>query len=111
MKWQRPPHGSEGDAAPNPNQRPSPRTIEERHSHASDLSLADRTALIECGKTNGLHKDKGVWRGSSDGKPISGNTVANLGRDGLMIVTKAERLGSARLTERGERLRDVVHGT
>jgi hypothetical protein len=59
-------------------------------------------ALIECCNNCGLYKQNGVWLGSSGGKPISGNTVANFGRDGLMTVTKNNQSGSARLTERGE---------
>jgi hypothetical protein len=86
---------------PNFNQRPS-RTVQESRAPISSLSPTDRTALIECCNNYGLYKQKGVWLGSSGGKPISGNTVANLGRDGLLTVTKNNQLGSARLTERGE---------
>ena len=93
-------HGSEGDV-PNLNQRLS-RIVNERRAPISSLSPTDRTALIECCNNCGLYKQNGVWLGSSGGKPISGNTVANLGRDGLMTVTKNNQLGSARLTERGK---------
>lgn len=60
--------------------------------------------MIECYNHGGLQKYKGHWYGSLDGKPISGNTVANLGRDGLFAVTKDNRAGSASLTERGQRI-------
>ena len=66
------------------------------------LSATERTALIECRNHGQLQKQNGFWRGSSDGKRITGTTVANLGRDGLLTVTKNNRTGSARLTERGE---------
>jgi hypothetical protein len=68
----------------------------------SILSPTERTALAECGKSGGLYKQSGVWRGSSVGTPINGNTIANLARCGLLIVTKKGRLGSAKLTDRGE---------
>ena len=71
---------------------------------ASILSRTERTALTECRKTGGLHKQKGVWRGSSVGTAVNGNTVANLAREGLLNVEKNGRLGSATLTDRGERL-------
>jgi hypothetical protein len=66
------------------------------------LSATDRMALIECLRNNALQKNNGFWHGSPGCKPISGNTVANLGRDGLMTVTKNHEYGSARLTERGQ---------
>ena len=93
-------HGSEDDA-PIPKQR-LPLGLNELRASVPLLSTTDRWALIECFKNGALQKHKGFWHGSPDGKPISGNTVANLGRDGLMAVTKNNRVGSARLTERGE---------
>src|SRR5438105_4149974 len=42
------------------------------------LSPVERTAIAECFNNNGLHKQNGCWRGPSNGKPISGLTVANL---------------------------------
>ena len=60
--------------------------------------------MIECFNHGGLQKYKGRWYGSLDGVPISGNTVANLGRDGLLVITKDQQAGSASLTERGERV-------
>jgi predicted transcriptional regulator len=59
--------------------------------------------VTECGKTGSLNKQNGVWRGSSVGTAVNGNTIANLARDGLLIVQKNGRLGSATLTARGER--------
>jgi hypothetical protein len=53
-------------------------------------------------KNGELQKHKGVWRGSIEGEPVHGNTVANLCRDGLFVATKGKQSGSARLTERGE---------
>jgi hypothetical protein len=74
------------------NKRPAPISI---------LSSARRTALIECLNNNGLHKQKGCWRGSSDGKRVSGSTVADLSRDGMLSVTTNRLSGSAQLTDRG----------
>jgi hypothetical protein len=67
------------------------------------LSLAKRTAMIECFNNNdGLHKRKGCWCGAREGKHISGVTVADLRRDGMFSVVTNRSLGSARLTERGQ---------
>ena len=93
-------HGSEDDEF-NPKQLP-PLTLDKGRAPVSLLSTTDRTALIECLKHGALQKHKGFWHGSPGCKPISGNTVANLSRDGLLAVTKYDRYGSARLTERGK---------
>src|SRR3954453_682922 len=77
----------------------------------SALSTTDRAALIECLKGGGLQKREGFWHGSPGGKPISGNTVANLGRGGLLAVTKKARHGSAALTEHGERVVRTLMGS
>ena len=47
------------------------------------------------------------------GKPISGSTIADLARDGMLALTTINRLASAQLTERGKwfawtLLRDAV---
>jgi hypothetical protein len=76
--------------------------VKESRAPISSLSPTGRTALIECSNNSGLYREKGVWLGSSGGDPISGNTVANLGRDGLLTVTKNSQVGSAQLTERGK---------
>src|SRR5438477_8908905 len=65
------------------------------------LSTARRNALIACFNAGGLHKKDGAWHGSSGGMALSGVTIADLARDGLLMVTKTHRLGSAQLTERG----------
>src|SRR5207253_1057432 len=66
------------------------------------LSTAKRTALIECFNNSGLYKQNGSWRGLPDSMRISGCTVADLGRDGLLLVIMNGRCaGSAQLTERG----------
>ena len=65
------------------------------------LSSAKRNALVACFNANGLQKKDGAWHGPPDGKPVSGVTVADLARDGMLTVTTDHRLGSARLTERG----------
>jgi hypothetical protein len=63
------------------------------------LSAAKRNALVACLAAGGLHKKHGAWHGVADGKPVSGVTVADLARDGML--TTDHRLGAARLTERG----------
>ena len=65
------------------------------------LSAAKRNALVACFNGSGLHKKDGAWHGPAEGKPVSGVTVADLARDGMLTVTTDHRLGSARLTERG----------
>ena len=66
------------------------------------LSLAKRTALIECFNNNGLNKRSGSWWGAPEGKHISGVTVADLARDGMFSVERNLPHGSALLTERGQ---------
>jgi len=65
------------------------------------LSAAQRNALLACFTASGLHKKDGAWHGPADGKPVSGVTVADLARDGMLTLNTDRRLGSARLTERG----------
>jgi hypothetical protein len=65
------------------------------------LSAAKRSALVACFNANGLHKKDGAWHGVPDGKRVSGVTVADLARDGMLTLTTDHGLGSARLTERG----------
>ena len=66
------------------------------------LSPTKRTAVIECFNSSGLHKRRGYWWGTPEGKHISGVTVADLARDGIFFVVKNLRHSSARLTERGQ---------
>jgi hypothetical protein len=65
------------------------------------LSTAKRNALVACFNGSGLRKKDGAWHGPADGKPVSGVTVADLARDGMLTLTTDHRLCSARLTERG----------
>ena len=65
------------------------------------LSPAKRNALVACFNAGGLHKRDGAWHGLLGGKPVSGMTTADLARDGMLTVTTNHRIGSARLTERG----------
>jgi len=65
------------------------------------LSTAKRNALLACLSGNGLHKKNGAWHGPPHEKPVSGVTVADLARDGMLALTTDHRLCSARLTERG----------
>jgi hypothetical protein len=66
------------------------------------LSPAKRAALMACLNGSGtLHKQRGVWTPDSGAMRISGTTVADLGRDGLLTLTVLGRHASARLTVRG----------
>jgi hypothetical protein len=65
------------------------------------LSTAKRNALLTCFNASGLHKKDGAWHGIPGGKPVSGVTVADLTRDGMLTLTTDHGLASARLTERG----------
>jgi hypothetical protein len=85
------------DLKPHPPLAPDERRAPVRH-----LSPTHQWALIACFNSGGLEKQNGSWRGTQEDKPINGNTVANLSRDGLLAVTKVKQAGSARLTERGE---------
>jgi hypothetical protein len=90
------PHGSGEARAPTLPLVPSePRAL------IAILSAAKRNALLACLTANGLHKKAGAWHGLADGKPVSGVTVADLARDGMLTLTTDHRLASARLTERG----------
>ena len=69
------------------------------------LSSAKRAALIACLNGGSLHKRCGVWTApyaSTGEKPISGATVADLRRDGMLTLTVLRGSASARLTARGD---------
>jgi hypothetical protein len=68
------------------------------------LSAAKRAALIACLNGGSLHKRCGVWTApcaSTGEKPVSGATVAVLGRDGMLTLIVLGGSASARLTVRG----------
>jgi hypothetical protein len=68
------------------------------------LSPAKRAALTACLNGGTLHKRRGVWTApsaSARDKPISGGTVADLGRDGMLTLSVLHGSASARLTARG----------
>ena len=73
-----------------------------RRAPVAVLSPTKRTAVIECFNNSRLHKGRGYWWGTPEGKHISGVTVADLARDGIFSVFINLRHGSARLTERGQ---------
>jgi hypothetical protein len=74
---------------------------DERRAPIIALSLAKRNALIACLNAEGLHKKDGAWHGPLNGKPVSGVTVADLSRDGMLTLTVDHHVGSARLTKLG----------
>jgi hypothetical protein len=70
------------------------------------LSPAKLAALTTCLNGGGiLHKRSGVWNASSASagdKPISGVTVADPGRDGMLTRSMLRGTASAQLTTRGD---------
>src|SRR5258708_29625328 len=77
---------------------------DESRAPIAGLSPAKRAALIACFNGGSLHKRDGAWRASSasaDDKPVSGVTVADLGRDGMLVLSILHGSASARLTTRG----------
>jgi len=67
----------------------------------TSLSTAKRRALLTCLNASGLRKKAGAWHGAENAKPISGVTVADLARDGMLTLIWDQRPYSAQLTERG----------
>lgn len=69
------------------------------------LTRAKRAALVTCLHGGGtLYKQRGVWVPSpidASEQRISGITVADLGRDGMLALRIEGRRASARLTARG----------
>jgi hypothetical protein len=77
---------------------------DERRAPTAILSSAKRAALIACLNGGSLHRRRGVWTAPSTSvgdKPISGATVADLGRDGMLTLSVLHGGASARLTARG----------
>lgn len=76
----------------------------ERRAPTAILSSAKLAALTACLNSGMLYKRSGVWTAPSartSDKPISGVTVADLGRDGMLTLTMLRGGASARLTTRG----------
>jgi len=68
------------------------------------LSPSKCKALIACLEGGTLHRHCGAWipaTNSSGEKRISGITVADLARDGMLTIDKFGKSASARLTVRG----------
>ena len=77
---------------------------DESRAPTAILSSAKRAALIACLNGGSLHKRCGVWTAPSASvgdKPISGVTVADLGRDGMLTLSILRESAHARLTARG----------
>jgi hypothetical protein len=77
-------------------------TLDEPADQIGALSPARRKALIACFNAGGLYKSDGAWHGPAGGRPLSGTTVADLARDGMLTVRRDRQLGAAQLTERGQ---------
>jgi hypothetical protein len=68
------------------------------------LTPAQRKALLVCLEAGTIHRQAGAWAPASCNgtEPrISGITVADLARDGLLIIDAVGKSRSARLTMRG----------
>jgi hypothetical protein len=77
-------------------------STDEPRAPTAVLSPAKRAALIACLNGGIIHKRCGFWIApSATAKPISGVTVADLGRDGMLTLTMLHGSASARLTTRG----------
>ena len=77
---------------------------DERRVPTAILSSAKRAALIACLNGGSLHKQRGVWSpplANVGDKAISGVTVADLGRDGMLTLSTLRESAHARLTPRG----------
>ena len=77
---------------------------DERRAPTAILSSAKRAALIACLNGGSLHKQRGVWSpplANVGDKAISGVTVADLGRDGMLTLSTLRESAHARLTPRG----------
>jgi hypothetical protein len=77
---------------------------DERRAPTAVLSSAKRAALVACLNGGSLHRQCGVWTAPSASvgdRPISGATVADLGRDGMLTLSVLHGSASARLTTRG----------
>jgi hypothetical protein len=73
----------------------------QQHAPVAILSAAKRRALLACLDSGGLRKKAGAWHGPEKAKPISGVTVADLARDGMLTLITEHQTCSAQLTERG----------
>lgn len=77
---------------------------DESRAPTASLSPAKRAALVACFNGGSLHKRSGVWTkpfASACDKPVSGATVADLGRDGMFVLSRLQESASARLTTLG----------
>jgi hypothetical protein len=77
---------------------------DESRAPTASLSPAKWAALIACFNGGSLHKRDGAWTAlsaSTFDKPVSGVTVADLGRDGMLTLSMLHGSASARLTTRG----------
>jgi hypothetical protein len=75
-----------------------------RHDDFPDLSVIKQWALILCLEGDGtLHKRSGAWTlyPESHEARVSGVTVADLARDGLLTIVMREKRAYACLTPRG----------
>src|ERR1700730_12276445 len=77
---------------------------DERRAPIENLSVIKQKALILCLEGDGtLHKRSGAWTSYSEPHEarVSGVTVADLARDGLLRIIMNERRASACLPPRG----------
>jgi hypothetical protein len=63
---------------------------DESRAATVSLSPAKRAALVACFNGGSLHKRDGVWKGlfpTTFDKPVAGVTVADLARDGMLMLS------------------------
>jgi hypothetical protein len=89
---------------------PRSKTLGRNDPQAAILSLSPvkRGALVACVEADGaLYKRYGAWSTHATGplgRKISGNTVADLIRDGMLTLNVIGKDATARLTPQGERI-------
>jgi hypothetical protein len=76
---------------------------EEKRAPIAILTTAQSTALLACLKAGTLFRSCGIWTARPDqgDHPMSGITIADLAREGFMIINIAGKSKSARLTAKG----------
>ena len=77
------------------------RVASQPRAPVASLSAAKRRALLTCLNAGGLRKKAGAWHGAENATPVSGATVADLARDGMLALIPEHKTCSAQLTERG----------
>jgi hypothetical protein len=75
----------------------------EQRAPIAILTPAQCKALLVCLGAGALFRSRGAWgaEGDTRGQRISGITIADLGRDGMLTIDVSGKYKSARLTPKG----------